>query len=234
MPQRVLVVALLVVAALAAALITGELYARHATKSCVAEQFKKEIGADVRVQLSPKPMLLQFVQQHVSYVDIDSDMGNFGPARGIKIHARANDIRFDDNAGSIGSSSADVEWSTSGILQTLQEQPFGALVAGVTTNPADGTLRFDVGPMGMAQLVVKPYPRNGMIQVDTMQAMVFGLGLPTDLVDGIVKTLSESLQVYPLGMTPQSLHVTDTGISMQLAGQRFEARDSNLEFGSCG
>jgi hypothetical protein len=220
-PKRnlVLVIALVVIVALVALLIGAELYVRHNVKQCMSSQFQSELGSQVDVGLSAKPVLLQAVDKKVPYITIASDDSSFGPAQDMHVKARVNDVDLtatDHSSGSIGSSTADIDWSTDGILATIQAQPFGNLVSGVSSDPAAGTLKFQV--LGLAELTVKPTANAGTVNVETVGAQVLGLGLPTDLVSGVVDVLTSSLQSYPLGMTAQSLKVTDSGIQMSLAG----------------
>jgi hypothetical protein len=143
----------------------------------------------------------------------------------MQVHVRANDIDIngsDTSAATIGDSTADITWSADGILATVQAQTFGGLISSVESSEADGTLTFAVGPAGLAQLVVRPVVGSGEVDVQTVSAEVLGFGIPTDLVDGVVQIISAGLQIYPLGMTPQSLDVDDTGITMSLAGGRYE------------
>ncbi|AOW93235.1 hypothetical protein BFN03_12850 [Rhodococcus sp. WMMA185] len=219
--NRVLIISLTVIVTLVAVLVAGELYVRHNVKTCMADQFESQLGSQVDVGLSWKPVLLQSIDKNTPYITIDSDDTRFGPAEGMQVHARINDIRIEDNAdssGTIGSSEASVNWSTEGILTTLQQQTFGSLISGVTADSNAGTLKFDVGPAGLAGLTVKPTVSNGTVDVETVGAEILGFGLPTDLVDGIVQTLTSSLQTYPLGMQPTSLQVTDDAINITLDG----------------
>ena len=238
MRNRVLLISLVVVAALVAALIAGELYARHTIKSCMTQQFKDEIGTHVDVGLSPKPMLLQLIDKKVPYITIDSDDTSFGPAKDMHVHVKVRDVEITDDSqtssGTVGSSVADASWSDDGILTTMQDQAFGGLVSAVRSNESDGTLQFDVGPAGLAELTVKPHLVGDTVQVDTMNASLFGIGIPTDLVDGIVKVISASLQTYPLGMTPKSFKITDTGLEISLSGGQFTMPPQNMDMSKCG
>ncbi|SNT39013.1 LmeA family phospholipid-binding protein [Rhodococcoides kyotonense] len=212
-------IALLVVLVLVAALLGGELYFRQQIKSCLAGQLESEIGSSVDVGIGWKPVLLSLVDKQVSSVTIDSNDARFGPAEGMVVHAEINDVNLQQSAdsnGTIGSSSADIDWSTDGIAKTLQSQGIGALVSGVTADQSAGTLSFAVA--GLAQLTVKPQINGDRVEVQTVNASILGLGIPTDLVDSIVGVLTDSLQQYPLDMKPTSLTVTDNAIQLQLQG----------------
>ena len=112
----------------------------------------------------------------------------------------------------MGSSDADITWSDDGIAQSLQ-----GLVSSVQSNPAAGTLDAKVLG-GLADVQVQPHIVGGKIVVDTSNATLLGFGVPTDLVDSIVQTMTKGLQSYPLDMHPSRLTVTDSGIEVKLSG----------------
>lgn len=222
--NRLTVIAVASVVALLAVVIGGEFYARHRVTSCMSAQFRKELGSKVDIGLGWKPVLIEMIDGKVPTITIDSADIKFGPALGMKVHAEAKGIQLEDSgqrAGTIDHSTAHVVWTVDGIGDTLRDQAFGTLVSGVKTNPADGTLIFE-GLSGLGRLTVTPVVQHGTVQVHTKNAQVLGFGLPTDLVDGIVKIVAGSLQNYPIGMSAQSVTITDAGLEMSLAGGRFD------------
>ncbi|WP_330250678.1 DUF2993 domain-containing protein [Nocardia sp. NBC_00565] len=216
--RRALVIALVVVAILlATVLVGGEAYARHLVSRCISSQFEKEMGSKIDVSFGPKPMLITWIDGKVGQVKVNSDDSKFGPAVGMVVHAKFNDIEVSNGGKNvIGSSSADVTWGNDGIRETL-----GGLVSGVTSSASSGMLTLDVLG-GISELQVKPQVKDGTVQVETMSASLLGMGLPTDLVQGIVEVFTESLQSYPLGLKATEVKVTDNGIAVQLAGGRTE------------
>ncbi|CAM4373973.1 DUF2993 domain-containing protein [Nocardia ninae] len=218
--RRALLIALTVVAILlATALAGGEAYARHTVSQCISTQFEKEMGSKIDVGFGAKPMLITWIDGKVPTVKVDSDDTKFGPAVGMVVHAEFHGVEVTDNGrggGVIGSSSADVTWHNDGIRQTL-----GGLVSGVRSSAASDMLTLDVLG-GLAQLQVKPVIKGGVIEVETMSAQLLGMGLPTDLVQGIVEVFTKSLQSYPYNMAPTEVKVTDDGIAVKLAGGRAE------------
>ncbi|WP_433198579.1 LmeA family phospholipid-binding protein [Nocardia sp. CA-107356] len=218
--RRALVIALVVVAILLATLLVGgEAYARHTVSRCISSQFEKDMGSKIDVSFGAKPMLITWIDGKLGQVKVDSADSKFGPAVGMVVHARFNDLEVTDNGrggGTIGSSSADVTWGNDGIRDTL-----GGLVSGVSSSASSGMLTLDVLG-GIAQLQVKPQVKNGVVEVETMSAALLGVGLPTDLVSGIVDIFTQSLQSYPLGLKPTEVKVTDNGLTVKLAGGRTE------------
>ncbi|TLF96632.1 DUF2993 domain-containing protein [Nocardia cyriacigeorgica] len=229
--RRTLVIALVAVAVLlATVLVGGEAYARHAVSSCVSSQFEKEMGSKIDVGFGAKPMLVTWVDGKLPEINVNSDDVKFGPAVGMHVAATFRDIEVTDNGrggAAIGRSTADVTWSNEGIAKTL-----GGLVSNVSSSAAEGKLTMEVLG-GLAQVQVQPQVINGAVQVDVQSAHVLGIGLPTDLVQGIADLLSESLQMYPFEMKPTGLQVTDDGIRVQLAGGHTELPASNDGSSSC-
>lgn len=216
--RRTLVIVIVVVAVLlATTLVAGEAYARHTVSRCISTQFEKEMGSRIDVGFGMKPMLISWWDGKVPEATVTTDDTKFGPAVGMVVHAVFHDIEVTDGGragGVIGSSSADVTWSNDGIRQTL-----GGLVTGVRSSAASNMLTLDVLG-GLAQLQVQLQIRNGSVQVDTMSAKLLGMGIPTDLVSGIVGIFTTSLQSYPFDMKATDIKVTDNGLAIKLAGGR--------------
>lgn len=242
--NRTVTIAVVLVAALVAVLVGAEVYVRNRATTCLAQSFESELGTGVDVDLSWKPVLLQLLDRQVPSVALDSDDTAFGPAQQMQVHAEVNDVDLRDSAegaGTIGSSSADVSWPTSGILATVQSQSVGSLVTDVTADENAGTLTFTVGGQGLAEFTARPVVNGGVVTVETTDATILGIGLPTALVDGVVEILTSGLQQYPLGMQATEVNVTDSGIDLRLEGGRFvlpEApqgqQQQQQQEGSCG
>ncbi|MCM6774841.1 DUF2993 domain-containing protein [Nocardia sp. CDC159] len=211
----VLILGLVIALALVGTAAAAETYYRRQSSECLAAQVEKDLGSKVAVRFGPKPLLLTAIDHQVQYVDLNSDDAKFGPAVGMKVHARLNDINLVDGGrggATVDNSSADATWSNEGIAQTLK-----GLVSGVQSDPGTGTL--DVKVLGgLADLRLRPQIVGDQIQVSTQSAQLLGLGLPTDLVDGIVQLMTQSLQSYPLDLKPTAIKVTDSGIEVKLTG----------------
>ncbi|MBO0852538.1 MAG: DUF2993 domain-containing protein [Nocardia sp.] len=211
----VLIAVLVVVLALVGTAVGAETYVRHRAEGCMASQVQQELGSKVKVGFGWKPLLLTALDHRIGSVTVDSDDAKFGPAVDMRVHAQLNNIEL-INGGQggtkLGSSSADATWSNDGIGQTL-----GGMVSGVQSDPAGGTLDLKVLG-GLADLKVQPHIVGGRIEVATQSAQLLGLGLPTDLVDSIVKSMTEGMQNYPMGMQPIDVKVTDSGINVSLRG----------------
>lgn len=99
----------------------------------------------------------------------------------------------------------------------MQEQTFGGLVSGVTADSSAGTLAFDVGPVGLAKLTVKPTVTNGVVDVQTV-ARDSRIGSADRSGRRHRPNTHRQLQTYPLDMKPTKLTVTDDAIQISLEG----------------
>lgn len=218
--RRTAVIAVITAAVLvAAALIGGEAYARNRIASCISSQFEKEMGSQINVGFGAKPLLVTMVDGKVSRMDVDSEGAEFGPAVDMQVHAQFHDIQMPEgsNSGStIGSSNADVSWSNEGMTQTLQ-----GLVSEVRSDPDSGKLTMAVLG-GLGELQITPQIVDGKVQLEVGQAQFLGIGVPEDLAEGVVNLMTESMQVYPLGLEPTELRVTDSGVEIDLKGGQAE------------
>lgn len=238
----IVTIAVIVVAALVAVLVGAEVYVRNRATTCLAQSFESELGTGVDVDLSWKPVLWQLLDRQVPSVTLSTDDTAFGPAQEMQVRAEVRDVDLRDEAegaGIIGSSNAEIDWPTSGILATVQGQPAGSLVTDVTADESAGTLTFTVGGQGLAEFTARPVVNNGVVAVETTDATILGIGLPTALVDGVVQILASGLQQYPLGMQATEVRVTDAGVELELEGGRFvmpevPADQQQQQQGACG
>jgi len=209
----VLIVGLVIVLVVAGGAAGLEAWARGHYSNCIASQLDKSLGTKVSVHFGLKPLVFTYFDHNVGSVTVDANDAQFGPATGVKVHATLDDIALKNaNTTTVGGFKADAIWGDDSIAQSL-----GGLVSGVQSNPAAGTL--DIKALGgLGELQLRPHIVGNQIQVDTVNADVLGFGIPTDLVDGIVKTISAGLQNYPLNVSPTALKVTDTGIDVTLSG----------------
>jgi hypothetical protein len=226
-----LILGLAVVLAAAGTAAAAETYFRRHFEQCIASQTQQQIGSKVTVHFGAKPLLLTAIDHEIGSVTVDSDDAKFGPAVGMKVHVELHDIRMVDGGrggATVANSSTEATWSDDGIAQTLT-----GLVSAVQSDPSNGTL--DVKVLGgIATLRVRPHIVDDKIQVNTESAELLGLGLPTDLVDGIVKLMTESLQSYPLDQHPKDVQITGTGLVVKLAGGATKLEgDSNQTPASC-
>lgn len=214
------VVAALVVVLLVIAAAVGEFYLRNRITSCLEGQLASQVGSPVTVELGTRPILLTALDDKVDSVTMRNQDGVFGNARGMDVEATVHDVVTDGTAATeVGSSEAHVVWSADGIRQTLTDGGIGPLLSDVRTDPGSGTIAVVFG--ALAELTIRPEIVGDRIEFTTVDASLLGLGIPTDLADSVVSMLTAGLQVYPLGMTPQSVEVGDNGVNVTLTGGEY-------------
>ena len=217
--RTAVIVVIVVLVLLAAALVGGEAYSRHRIASCISTQFEQDMGSKIDVGFGAKPLLLTWLDGTVSQMTVDSEGTEFGPAVDMHVHAKFHDLEMAEGGSSgatIGSSEAQVSWSNTGIADTLK-----GLVSDVQSNPDTGQLTMKVLG-GIGELQVTPTVQDGKVQLDVGQAQFLGIGVPDDLASGVVDLMTQSLQVYPMGLQPTELQVTENGIDIALQGGRTE------------
>ncbi|WP_432421020.1 LmeA family phospholipid-binding protein [Nocardia cyriacigeorgica] len=204
---RVLVVAL-VLATIGIA--SAELYLRNRIEGCLATDLRDDLGSSVDVDLGPRPVVLSLIDRRLPELTVDSDDAQFGPAVGMTVHATLRQVSMGEGGGSasVGGSEARVDWDVDAIGRTLH-----GLAGDVRTSAVDGTV--DVtGVVGVVSVRLRPYVEGGIVRVE----IVSSRGVSPQLAAEIADLLSRSLGGYPLGLRPESVTVTDSGIGVELRG----------------
>lgn len=219
-PLSVVLIIVIVVAVMAAALLAGELYARHRVDNMVTARIECAVHDNASVSFGPTPLLLQFLTGHFSEISIHTAGNQIRNAKGMKVDVDISDVRLHDNAtsrGTIGSLEAMITWSADGIRQSLQTAIplLGDFVTGVKTNPSTGTIELDGG---LGSLIAKPQIVNGGLSLQ-----VVGLSGPvlrplSDMVQRMLDAFTTALtDNYPWGIRADSVLVTNDGVVSQLS-----------------
>lgn len=226
-PLSIVLVVVIVVALALAALLGGELYARHRADdvvarvtSCVVED---EASASFGVM---PPFLVQHMSGHYTNIHIETAGNQIRDAKGMKVQLSINDVRLEDtptSSGSVGSLVADITWSSDGIRQTIADSIpiIGSFVTGVTTNPSDGTIELEGA---LASIKAKPAVADGGITLQVLELTGLGFTLPRETVQPALDAFTSQLtKNYPMGIKADSVEVTDSGVV-----SRFSTRDADI------
>lgn len=215
------VLALVIAGALAlAALLGGEVYARHKADSIVAKAVSCVVQDSASASFGMRPFLLQHFTHSYRDMRVETGGNQIREAKGMKMKLRLDDVRMHqtaDSAGTLGSLDADVTWSADGIKQTVQGviPLLGGLVSGVTTSPSDGTLTLD-GPLGT--VTIKPEAVDGNLRLTAQQVTGLGMRLPSESVQPALDVFTDQLaKNLPMGIHAESVRVTDTGVEARYA-----------------
>lgn len=215
------VLALVIAGALAlAALLGGEVYARHKADSIVAKAVSCVVQDSASASFGMRPLLLQHFTHRYRDMRVETGGNQIREAKGMKMKLRLDDIRMNrsaESAGTLGSLDADVTWSADGIKQTVQDviPLLGGLISGVTTSPSDGTLKLD-GPLGT--VTIRPEAVDGNLRLTALQVTGLGMRLPSESVQPALDLFTDQLaKNLPMGIHAENVQVTDTGVEARYA-----------------
>ncbi|MGL4305535.1 MAG: LmeA family phospholipid-binding protein [Mycobacteriaceae bacterium] len=217
--RTIVLSAIIASAVLVAAVIGGELYARNKFASELQASLQCDLKTDADISLSAKPALLQWIDGKVPSLSIHTNGDRLGDAMGMQVDATLTNIVLNDTAtsvGTIGQMDAEVNWTTEGITQTLQQSALGSLVTSVALNERSQQIVVQVIG-GIASITMQPKITGNVISMEASNAELLGFGLPTSLVQDLIDLLTTNLQTYPLGLVPHSVSITDNGIAVSLS-----------------
>jgi hypothetical protein len=222
-PLSIVLVVVIVVALVLAGVLAGELYARGRADSVVTKATECVVQDSAKASFGVvPPFLLQHMSGHYTNINIETAGNQVRQAKGMKVTINIKDVRLEDSAnssGSIGSLVANINWSSEGIKQTIQDAIplIGSFVTGVTTNPSAGTIELQ-GALGT--ITAKPAVVDNGISLQVTELTGLGFSLPRETVqpalDAFTSTLTKN---YPLGIHADSVAVTDSGVVSQFSTQ---------------
>lgn len=236
-PLSIVLVLVIVVAVVAAALIGIELYARNEGETRVAKAVEclVEDKAEVSFAFMP-PFLIQHMNRHYNSLHVETAGNQIGDLSGMKADVTIEDVKLNDDGGSggkgtIGSLVADIDWTSSGMTQSIQNAiPLvGSLISGVTTNPSQGTVELEAA---LGSIVTKPEIKNGALTLQVTELTGLGFTLPRETIQPALDSLTKQLeQELPMNIKADSVKVTDSGVQTRFSTKNATIPDS--EQNSC-
>ncbi|MGE2689326.1 LmeA family phospholipid-binding protein [Mycolicibacterium pulveris] len=222
-PLSIVLVVVIVLALAFAGVLAGELYARNRANTVVAGVVECVVQdkANASFGVMP-PFLWQHMTGHYTNIHIETAGNQIRDAKGMKVTLAINDVRLEDTAtssGSVGSLVAHITWSAEGIRQTIADSiPLvGAFINGVTTNPSEGTIELE-GTLG--SIKAKPTVVNDGISLQVTELTGLGFTLPREAVQPALDAFTAELtENYPMGISADSVEVTDSGVVSQFSTQ---------------
>jgi LmeA-like phospholipid-binding len=225
-PLSLVLVMLIVVALGVAALVGGELYARHRATSVLKKAVECVSGDHASVSLGARPFLLQLMTGNFSDIVVETGGSQLGKAKGMKLHMEIADLRLPSPGnphGTVGSLNAEISWSNNGIKQTLQDTVpvLRDLMIAVTTTPSDGTIQMQAGP---SKITVRPQVTDGGLALQVLNFSNFGFTLPRESIQPQLDAFTSSATTnMPTGIHADSVQLTESGMTA-----RFSARDTSI------
>jgi hypothetical protein len=215
-PLSIVLVVVIVVALGASGLLGAELYARHRGDDAVAAATECVVQDKASVSFGASPFLLQHLTRHYGNISITTAGNQIRDARGMKAQVSISDVRLHNTAtskGTIGALDATITWPSEGIEQTIESSIplLGSLLNGVKTNPSDGTIQLQGGMLG--SITAKPQLGPNGIELQVVNLHGLGMTLPSEAVQPALDAFAKELaNRYPLGIHPDSVKVTDSGV----------------------
>lgn len=232
-PKSIVLIAVIVVCFVAAALLAGELYARHRAESVVASATECVVHDKASVSFgATPPLLLQLATGHYRNISIHTAGNRIGNAQGMKADVWIGDVRLDgdaDTMGTVGALDAMITWSADGMKQSIQDEitPLRGLVTGVQTNPDDGTLKLQ-GNLG--SVTTKPHITDGRVALQVVDVTGLGLLLPSETVQSALDAFTAHLiENLPLDIHAESVRITDDSVTAH-----YSIRDTSIPQGNQG
>jgi hypothetical protein len=232
-PLSIILVVVIVVALALAGVLGGELYARSRADSVVTKATECVVQDSAKASFGVvPPFLWQHMSGHYTNINIETAGNQVREAKGMKVTINIKDVRLEDTAnasGSIGSLVANINWSSEGIKQTIQDAVplVGSFVTGVTTNPSAGTIELQ-GALG--SIVAKPQVSDGGLGLQVTELTGLGFTLPQETVQPALDAFSKQLtDNYPLGIHADSVQVTDSGVVGQFSTQNASIPKDNQD-----
>lgn len=224
-PLSIVLVVVIVLALVVAGVLGGELYARNRADTVVAGIVECVVQDGAKASFDPlPPFLMQHVTGHYTNINIETAGNQIRDAKGMKVKLDIRDVRLQetaDSAGTVGSLTADIDWSLDGLRQTAADMvqlPFvGSAITDVTTNPSEGTIELK-GLVG--NIVAKPRVVNKGISLQIIELSAIGLSWPRESIQPILDRFTDQLTgSYPMGIHADSVQVTDSGVAAQFSTQ---------------
>ena len=222
-PLSIVLVLVIVVALVLAGVLGGELYARSRADSIVTKATECVVQDSAKASFGVvPPFLWQHMSGHYTNINIETAGNQVREAKGMTVTINIKDVRLEDTAnasGSIGSLVANINWSSEGIKQTIQDAiPLvGAFLTGVTTDPSAGTIELQ-GALG--KITAKPEVVDNGISLQVTELSGLGFSLPRETVQPLLDAFTSTLtKNYPLGIHADSVQVSDSGVVSQFSTQ---------------
>ena len=228
-PLSAVLIGVIVSALIVAAILGGELFARHKADSIVASAVGCVVRDNASVSFGLRPFLIQHFTHHYRDIVVETSGNQIREAKGMKLRLHLDDVRMNptsESAGTLGALDADVTWSADGIKETVQGIiPFlGGLVSDVHTDPSAGTMQLQ-GPLG--SVTVQPQVVDNNLALTVVGVTGLGFTLPREsaqpALDAFTSTLIQNL---PMGIHAESVEVTDSGIEL-----KYVTRDATIPNG---
>ncbi|MEU0368944.1 DUF2993 domain-containing protein [Streptomyces sp. NPDC006283] len=211
----------------------GETVARHSVADRVTTVLDGRLGAGPDVSLGSRPALLAVLNGTLPSLSVSghADVAGF---TGVPVSVRLSDVTVDRarDTATVSGSRVTADVSTEAVTRRIVsgDGQGAAMVSGVTTDPAAGTLELAVHG-GMAAIRVRPVVAEDRVALSVIDGEVLGSAAPPALLDRVQSAVDalappdgpeHQKDADALGLRLTEVTVTDDGLRVALTGGRRE------------
>ncbi|MBC7271724.1 MAG: DUF2993 domain-containing protein [Streptomyces sp.] len=217
-----------------AVLVTGgvaEAVARHSAADRFADRMERRLHTGVDIGFGPTPVMLQLARGSFPRVEVSGQDATFRRFTGVDVEAELDDVVRTGDGLSVRDSRVTAELPHDALTAALGTVTDGAMggAAAVTTDPATGELVVVAGPAGRITIGFRPVLRRDeeSIRFERTQVRIGDRVVPPALADQLLQNAAPQeadLSGLPLGLEPDRLAVTSTGLRLDLTGGRTTVR----------
>ncbi len=208
---------------------------RHALTERVTTALDGRLGSEPEVSLGSRPVLLAALDDTLSSIRISGRADAAGYAD-VPVTVRLSDVTVDRarHTTTVSGSRVTADVSTGAITRRMAsgDGKGAAVVSGITTDPAAGTLDLALQG-GLATIRVTPTVADGKLKLSVTSGEVFGSAAPPALLDRVQAAVDAlPTQDGPerqddgaaLGLRLAKVTVTDDGLRAGLTGGSTELK----------
>lgn len=212
-----------------AVLVTGgvaEAVARHSAADRFAARMERRLHTSVGVGFGSTPVVLQLARGSFPRVEVSGQDATFRRFTGVDLEARLDDVVRTGDGLSVRDSRVTAVLPHDALTAALGTMTDGAGgAAAVTTDPAAGELVAVAGPAGRILIGFRPVLEkdDASIRLERTDVRVGDRVVPPALADQLLRDAAPrevDLSGLPLGLEPERLSVTSTGLRLDLTGGR--------------
>ncbi|MFD7435430.1 DUF2993 domain-containing protein [Streptomyces sp. NPDC059861] len=219
--RRARLVALGVAAAVLAAAGVAEAVARDRAADRLADRMERRLHTTLDVDFGPTPVMVQLARGAFPRVEVSGEGATFRRFTGVDLHAELDDVVRTGGGLSVADSRVSAELTDAALADAVATMTGGALgTAAVTPDPGAGELVVHAGPAGRISVGFRPVLRERGIRIERTAVKVGDRTIPDALAAQFLGGAPRELDLsgLPLGLKPERLAVTSTGLRLELTG----------------
>ncbi|MFI9610660.1 DUF2993 domain-containing protein [Streptomyces sp. NPDC052023] len=219
--RRARLVALSAAGAVLAAGGVAEAVARDRAADRLADRMERRLHTTLDVGFGPTPVMVQLARGSFSRVEVSGQGATFRRFTGVDLHAELDDVVRTGDGLSVADTRVSAELAGAALADAVASMTGGALgAAAVTPDPGTGELVVHAGPAGRIAVGFRPELHERGIRFERTAVKVGERTVPDALAAQLLGETPQELDLtgLPLGLEPERLAVTASGLRLELTG----------------